>query len=80
MNAQTDQPLFAGIDWASQTHMICVVDQDGAITVRFEIPNTGKTFNGLVKRLTKLRVEGIAIERCDGPLVEALLDAGCGSW
>jgi transposase len=67
--------LFAGIDWASKTHAICVVDDQGAIKVRFEIPNTGKTFNGLVKRLTKLGIEGVAIERCDGPLVEALLDA-----
>jgi transposase len=71
-----DRELFAGIDWASKTHMICVVDQDSAITVRFAIPNTGKTFTGLVKRLTRLRVQGVAIERCDGPLVEALLDAG----
>ena len=67
--------LFAGIDWASKTHAICVVDDQGAIKVRFEIPNTGKTFSGLIKRLTKLGVEGVAIERCDGPLVEALLDA-----
>jgi transposase len=76
MSARADRQLFAGIDWASKTDMICVVDQDGAITVRFEIPNTGKTFAGLVKRLTKLNVEDVAIERCDGPLVEALLDAG----
>ena len=69
------QELFAGIDWASKTHAICVVDDRGEIRVRFEIPNTGKTFTGLVKRLTKLRVAGVAIERCDGPLVEALLDA-----
>ncbi len=67
--------LFAGIDWASKTHAICVVDEAGTIIVRFEIPNTGKTFSGLVKRLTKLGVEGVGIERCDGPLVEALLDA-----
>jgi transposase len=68
--------LFAGIDWASKTHLVCIVDQDGAIRARFEITNTGKTFTGLVKRLTKLAVTGVAIERCDGPLVEALLDAG----
>ena len=68
--------LFAGLDWASKTHMVCVVDDTGAIKIRFEIPNTGKTFTGLVKRLTKLGVDGVAIERCDGPLVEALLDAG----
>jgi transposase len=68
--------LFAGLDWASKTHAVCVVDGDGGVRARFEIPNTGKTFTGLVKRLTKLAVVGVAIERCDGPLVEALLDAG----
>jgi len=71
-----DGKLFAGLDWASKTHMVCVVDDAGKIKVRFEIPNSGKSFTGLVKRLTKLGVEGVAIERCDGPLVEALLDAG----
>ena len=68
--------LFAGLDWASKTHMVCVVDDAGRIKIRFEIANTGKTFIGLVKRLTKLGVQGVAIERCDGPLVEALLEAG----
>jgi transposase len=68
--------LFAGLDWASKTHAVCVVDNDGVIRARFEIPNTGKTFAGLVKRLTKLGAAGVAIERCDGPLVEALLEAG----
>jgi transposase len=73
---RTSATLFAGIDWASRTHAICVVDQTGAIRVRFEILNTGKTFTGLVKRLTRLPVAGVAIERCDGPLVQALLEAG----
>jgi len=68
--------LFAGLDWASRTHMVCVVDDAGQIKIRFEIANSGKSFAGLVKRLTKLGVEAVAIERCDGPLVEALLDAG----
>lgn len=73
---RTTDRLFAGLDWASKTHMVCVVDDAGAVKIRFEIPNTGKTFTGLVKRLTKLDVDGVAIERCDGPLVEALLEAG----
>lgn len=68
--------LFAGLDWASKTHAVCVVDETGAIKVRFEITNTGKTFTGLIKRLTKLGANGVAIERGDGPLVEAMLDAG----
>lgn len=75
MSTRTDTRMYAGIDWATKTHAICVVDDQGTIKVRFEIPNTGKTFTGLVKRLTQLGVEGVAIERCDGPLVEALLDA-----
>jgi transposase len=70
-----DGKLFAGLDWASKTHMVCVIDDTGKIKIRFEIPNSGKSFAGLVKRLSKLAVEGVAIERCDGPLVEALLDA-----
>jgi hypothetical protein len=75
-NMKQGGKVFAGLDWASKTHMVCVVDDAGEIKIRFEIANTGKTFTGLVKRLTKLGVEGVAIERCDGPLVEALLEAG----
>ena len=29
--------LFAGLDWASKTHVVCVVDDDGQIKIRFEI-------------------------------------------
>ena len=54
--------------------MIRVVDDAGMIRVRFEILNTGKTFAGLVKRMVKLFVQGVAIER-QRPVVEALLDA-----
>ncbi|HVF04097.1 MAG TPA: IS110 family transposase [Frankiaceae bacterium] len=75
MKDRNGTTLFAGVDWASKTHAICVVDDHGSVVVRFEIPNTGKSFTGLVRRLRKLGVSGVAIERCDGPLVEALLDA-----
>jgi transposase len=67
---------YAGIDWATRTHAVCVVDQTGAIRARFQVPNTGKSFAGLIKRLGKLGVAGVAIERPDGPLVEAMLDQG----
>jgi transposase len=72
---QQPRGLFAGIDWAAKSHAVCVVDQAGAIRARFQVPNTGKTFTGLVKRLGKLQVAGVAMERADGPLVQALLDA-----
>jgi transposase len=67
---------YAGVDWAARTHVICVVDPTGAIRARFQVPNTGKGFAGLCKRLGKLAVQGVAIERPDGPLVEAMLDHG----
>jgi len=67
---------WCGLDWASRTHAVCVIDDTGGIRARFEIPNTGKSFAGLVRRLVKLHVAGVAIERPDGPLVEALLEAG----
>ena len=75
MKDRKDNTTFAGIDWASKTHAVCVLDAAGAVRARFEVPNTGKTFTGLVRRLAKLDA-CVAIERCDGPLVEALLDAG----
>ncbi len=55
---------------------MCVVDDSGGVRARFEVPNTGKSFAGLVRRLVKLKVAGVGIERPDGPLVEALLEAG----
>jgi transposase len=67
---------YAGIDWATRTHAVCVVDQTGAVRARFQIPNTGKSLAGLCKRLAKLGVAGVAIERPDGPLVEAMVDQG----
>ena len=68
--------LYAGIDWASRIHAVGVVDDQGGIRARFQVPNTGKGFGGLIRRLLKLGVAGVAIERPDGPLVEAMLDAG----
>ena len=67
---------LAGIDWASLTHAVCILDADGRIRARFDVPNTGKSFAGLLGRLVKLGVGDVAIERPDGPLVEAMLEEG----
>jgi transposase len=53
-----------------------VVDQTGTIRARFQVPTTGKSFAGRCQRLVKLKVAGVAIQRPDGPLVEAMLAAG----
>jgi transposase len=70
------QLLDAGIDWATKAHAVGVVDDHGGIRARFQVSNTGKGFGGLIRRPCKLQVAGVAIGRPDGPLVEAMLDAG----
>ena len=65
---------FAGIDWAKARHAVCVVDGRGRAVARFEVEHTEAGLRELVRRLTG--VEGVAIERPDGPVVEALLEAG----
>lgn len=67
---------FAGIDWATNAHAVCVLEPNGAIRARFDVPNIGRSFDGLLRRLVKLGAEEVAIERPDGPLVEAMLEAG----
>jgi transposase len=66
----------AGLDWASRLHVVWVLDPDGQVRARFQVPHTGKDLRGLTRRLAKLAVGRVAIQRPDGPVVQALLDAG----
>jgi transposase len=68
--------VTAGIDWASADHVACVVDGRGQITARFTIAHTNAGLTELITRLRQVEVGEVAIERSDGPLVEALLAAG----
>ena len=71
--------MFVGIDWASKTHELCVVDPQGKIVEQFGFAHTEHGIAGAVERLAKLGNPSelpIAIERPDGLLVERLLDAG----
>ena len=67
---------FVGVDWASQTHAICVVDETGKVCRSFEVSHTEEGLSELLRQLRQLRDPSIAIERPDGILVDALLDAG----
>jgi transposase len=64
---------YAGIDWAKDRHAVCVVDRQGCTVARFEVGHTDAGLRQLVRALAG--VEGVAIERPDGPVVEALLGA-----
>jgi transposase len=75
MDAATPSRV-AGLDWASRLHAVCVLEPDGQVRARFDVPHTGAELRGLTRRLVKLGVGQVAIERPDGPVVQALLAAG----
>jgi len=72
-----DSPIrYAGVDWASRSHAVCVVDERGEALERFEVEHTEPGLRTLGRRLVKARVSRVAIERPDGPVIEALFAAG----
>jgi transposase len=68
--------VVAGIDWASEVHVACVLDGDGAVTGGFSFTHDAAAIGSMVRRLCAAGVSGVAIERGDGPVVEELLAAG----
>lgn len=82
---QIDQPdavrnpaPTGGIDWASTDHAVAVVDPGGIQLERFSVAHTAPGLRHLVARLHRAGVCEVAIERPDGPVVDALLEAGLG--
>ena len=72
-----DSPTrYAGVDWASRAHAICVVDEHGTATERFEVEHSGPGLRTLGRRLARAGVVRVAIERPDGPVIDALFAAG----
>ena len=71
--------FFTGIDWAAETHAVCVMDARGKITAEFTIEHSADGIALLVRRLARYGEAGVmpvAIERPDGRLVDLLLEAG----
>lgn len=65
---------YGGVDWATDAHAVCVVDADGGVVAEFDVEHTA---DGLAELCRRLRgVARVAIERPDGPVVDALMDAG----
>ena len=68
--------MVAGIDWASEVHVACVMDGHGAVASRFSFTHDAAAIEAMAGRLRAAGVAGVAIERGDGPVVEALMAAG----
>jgi transposase len=71
-----DTGRFAGVDWASQEHAACVVDERGRIVEGRRYRHDEPGIRALCARLVRLGVALVALERPDGLLIERLLDAG----
>ena len=72
-------PYFCGLDWGSVGHAVCVVDETGAVLLRFEVAHDAAGLAELRKKLDRLAPAGdipIAIERPSGLIVDALVEAG----
>jgi len=67
---------FAGLDWASQTHALCVLDERGGVVERFDISHDAAGLSELQRRLRHLGSPPVAIERPSGLLVDTLVEAG----
>lgn len=67
--------VCAGLDWAKDDHAVCIIDSDGQVLDRFTIEHTTAGLKRLVRTLLTAGVDEIGIERGDGPVVEALLQA-----
>jgi transposase len=77
--ALPDALFFTGIDWAAETHAVCVMDAGGKIVAGFTIEHSADGIATLVRRLARHGAPGglpVAIERPNGRLVDLLLEAG----
>lgn len=68
--------LTAGVDWASTDHAIAVVDAHGRQVARTAVEHTRPGLRSMRTFLARHGVHEVAIERGDGPVVDALLEAG----
>ena len=72
-------PYFAGLDWASAEHAVCVVDDSGIKLASFLAKHTAEGLATLLRKLAAVAPAEempIAIERPSGLLIDMLIDAG----
>jgi len=69
---------FAGLDWASQSHSLCIIDAQGQVRERLEFDHNAAGLALLERKLAAYRASELplAIERPSGLIVDTLLEAG----
>ncbi|MEJ7649031.1 MAG: IS110 family transposase [Nakamurella sp.] len=66
---------WAGIDWSSTDHAVCILDEAGNRVEEFVINHDAPGLRKLITVLLATGVQQVGIERGDGPVVDALLQA-----
>jgi transposase len=77
--AQLEPIAFVGVDWASEEHAVCVLGADGRKRSAFVVVHSKDGLAKLIGCLGALGPAGrvpVGIERPDGRVVDALLEAG----
>ena len=67
---------YAGVDWATDGHAVCVVNEQGRVIVEFDVEHSAKGLAEMCRRIKGAGALRVAIERPDGPVVDALFEAG----
>jgi transposase len=71
--------MYAGWDWASQSHDVTVIDQNGKVVFHSEVEHSEAGLLSVLRRLRRLAEPAelpVAIERPSGLVVERLLTEG----
>jgi len=68
--------MCAGVDWAKDDHVVCVVGAEGEVLARFSVAHDAAGLKDMIRAVLSAGVEEVGIERPDGPVVDALLGAG----
>ena len=71
---------FAGVDWGSEKHQVCLLDAQGSTAGEHEFPHSGEGLTELGDWLLSMAsvasTVAVAIEVPHGPVVDALIDRG----
>src|SRR5690348_17434556 len=71
---------FAGVDWGSERHQVCLLDARGTTVGEREFPHSGEGLaelgDWLLSMARAASMVAVAIEVPHGPVVDALIDRG----
>ena len=73
--------ILVGIDWATQVHQVCVLDQEGRLVEQRRVEHRAEAIAAMIDRLIDLAggdpaCVAVGIEVPRGPVVEALVERG----